>query len=255
MPNSLLWIGLVAVWLFVLVPMLVTKRPRIRQTTDAALATRVLHRGDDEPLAPRGPATGHRTDPHWRPSRERTHRYAEDRMSTQIDDHPEADIGIESDEYPPESDAPPPRRRGRGGFDPQADAEASAARYEIRQRSVLGLLIAAIMTAALALIVSPIMWWLCGLASVGLVGYLFYLRSQVRLEQEIRRRRLARMHRSRREGRDEYRDGVELYRPGAMVVDLDDEDPAFEHLDRYDDYYYADGYDEPDDYIPRAAGE
>ena len=76
MPNSLLWIGLVAVWLFVLVPMLVTKRPRIRQTTDAALATRVLHRGDDEPITPRGPAAGHRSDPHWRPSRDRTHRNA-----------------------------------------------------------------------------------------------------------------------------------------------------------------------------------
>lgn len=54
MPSSFVWIGLVAVWLFVLVPMLVNKRPRIRQTSDAALATRVLHRGDSNPVQ-RGP--------------------------------------------------------------------------------------------------------------------------------------------------------------------------------------------------------
>ncbi|SUE16931.1 hypothetical membrane protein [Rhodococcus gordoniae] len=273
MPNSLLWIGLVAVWLFVLVPMLVTKRPRIRQTTDAALATRVLHRGDDEPIAPRGPAAGHRSDPHWRPSRDRTHRTpAEDRMNTDLDDRPE----IDSDETDLHDDAAPerepvrahaPQRRGRGGFDPHADAVASAARYEFRQRAVLGLLIAAIMTSALALIVSSLMWWPAGLVAVALVGYLFYLRRQVRLEQEIRRRRLARLQRSRAGGArgDHHHVPQRLRRPGAVVLEVDDEDPEFEHLDRYEDDYgidhvydvrASDGYDEPGDYVvPRAAGE
>ncbi|MEU5843538.1 gephyrin-like molybdotransferase receptor GlpR [Rhodococcus sp. NPDC047139] len=274
MPNSLLWIGLVAVWLFVLVPMLVTKRPRIRQTTDAALATRVLHRGDDEPITPRGPAAGHRSDPHWRPSRDRTHRHpAEDRMNTERDDRPELDT--HEDDYHDEaaSDRSPqrargPQRRGRGGFDPHADAVASAARYEFRQRVVLGLLIAAIMTAALALIVSSMMWLLAGLATAVLVGYLFYLRRQVRLEQEIRRRRLARLQRSRSGwGGDDghYEVPQRLRRPGAVVLEVDDEDPEFEHLDRYEDDYAIDpGYgvrpgddlDHPDDYlVPRAAGE
>ncbi|WP_371053616.1 divisome protein SepX/GlpR [Rhodococcus gordoniae] len=273
MPNSLLWIGLVAVWLFVLVPMLVTKRPRIRQTTDAALATRVLHRGDDEPIAPRGPAAGHRSDPHWRPSRDRTHRTpAEDRMNTDLDDRPE----IDSDETDLHDDAAPecepvrahaPQRRGRGGFDPHADAVASAARYEFRQRAVLGLLIAAIMTSALALIVSSLMWWPAGLVAVALVGYLFYLRRQVRLEQEIRRRRLARLQRSRAGGArgDHHYVPQRLRRPGAVVLEVDDEDPEFEHLDRYEDDYgidhvydvrASDGYDEPGDYVvPRAVGE
>ncbi|MFX1760031.1 gephyrin-like molybdotransferase receptor GlpR [Rhodococcus sp. Q1] len=273
MPNSLLWIGLVAVWLFVLVPMLVTKRPRIRQTTDAALATRVLHRGDDEPIAPRGPAAGHRSDPHWRPSRDRTHRTpAEDRMNTDLDDRPE----IDSDETDLHDDAAPerepvrahaPQRRGRGGFDPHADAVASAARYEFRQRAVLGLLIAAIMTSALALIVSSLLWWPAGLVAVALVGYLFYLRRQVRLEQEIRRRRLARLQRSRAGGArgDHHYVPQRLRRPGAVVLEVDDEDPEFEHLDRYEDDYgidhvydvrASDGYDEPGDYVvPRAVGE
>ncbi|UPW03605.1 hypothetical protein M1C57_18450 [Rhodococcus pyridinivorans] len=272
MPNSLLWIGLVAVWLFVLVPMLVTKRPRIRQTTDAALATRVLHRGDDEPITPRGPAAGHRSDPHWRPSRDRTHRTpAEDRMNTELDDRPE----IDSDEADVHHEAAPdhepvrahaPQRRGRGGFDPHADAVASAARYEFRQRAVLGLLIAAIMTSALALIVSSVMWWLAGLAAVALVAYLFYLRRQVHLEQEIRRRRLARLQRSRAGARGGHDDVPQrLRRPGAVVLEVDDEDPEFEHLDRYEDDYgidhgydvrASDGDDESGDYVvPRAVGE
>ncbi|MCK0089604.1 hypothetical protein HCA61_09295 [Rhodococcus sp. HNM0563] len=281
MPNSLLWIGLVAVWLFVLVPMLVTKRPRIRQTTDAALATRVLHRGDQKPKAPRGPATGHRTDPNWRPSRDHTHRHAEARMNTQTDDRPDTEpdfhdlddaAAIDSDEHRYEAHDPParqsvPRRRGRGGFDPHADAVASAERYEFRQRAVLGLLIGSIMTAALGLILSPVMWWVCALVVAAFVGYLFYLRRQVRLEQDIRRRRMARLQRSAATGVHVRGDGdsgevpSRLRRPGAVVLELDDEDPEFEHLDGYDDEYaeYVDpgcldpGYDEPDDFPVRHA--
>ena len=42
-PQSLLWISLVVLWLFVLVPMLVSKRDAVRRTSDVALATRVLN--------------------------------------------------------------------------------------------------------------------------------------------------------------------------------------------------------------------
>ncbi|WP_407441879.1 gephyrin-like molybdotransferase receptor GlpR [Rhodococcus sp. (in: high G+C Gram-positive bacteria)] len=290
MPNSLLWIGLVAVWLFVLVPMLVTKRPRIRQTTDAALATRVLHRGDDEPIAPRGPAAGHRSDPNWRPSRDHTHGHpAEDRMDTDLEDRPgtDTDEDFSSDDdfaharRPGQAPARDfvPQRRGRGGFDPHADAVASAQRYDARQRAVLALLIAAILSAALALIVSSVMWWICGAATAALVGYLFYLRRQVQLEQEIRRRRLARLHRSRLgvESRsdEELRLVPErLRRRGAVVLEIDDEDPDFDHLGYYvDDSGYIDpGYEEPrygeprygehghdepsrNYFVPRAAGQ
>ncbi len=44
-PQSLLWISLVVLWLFVLVPMLVSKRDAVRRTSDVALATRVLNSG------------------------------------------------------------------------------------------------------------------------------------------------------------------------------------------------------------------
>ena len=43
-PQSLLWISLVVLWLFVLVPILINKRDTVRRTSDVALATRVLVR-------------------------------------------------------------------------------------------------------------------------------------------------------------------------------------------------------------------
>ncbi len=68
-PQSLLWISLVVLWLFVLVPMLISKRDAVRRTSDVALATRVLNSGTVR-LRRRGPAAGHRSDPHWQPSNE-----------------------------------------------------------------------------------------------------------------------------------------------------------------------------------------
>jgi hypothetical protein len=68
-PQSLLWISLVVLWLFVLVPMLVSKRDAVRRTSDIALATRVLTSGSSARLLKRGgPAAGHRSDPDWQRS-------------------------------------------------------------------------------------------------------------------------------------------------------------------------------------------
>jgi hypothetical protein len=65
-PQSLLWISLVVLWLFVLVPMLISKRDAVRRTSDVALATRVLNSGAGARLRRRGgPASGHRSDPDW----------------------------------------------------------------------------------------------------------------------------------------------------------------------------------------------
>ena len=67
-PQSLLWISLVVLWLFVLVPMLVSKRDAVRRTSDVALATRVLNSGAAARLIKRGgPAAGHRSNPDWQP--------------------------------------------------------------------------------------------------------------------------------------------------------------------------------------------
>ena len=65
-PQSLLWISLVVLWLFVLVPMLINKRDTVRRTSDIALATRVINSDAKSRLIRRGgPSTGHRHDPDW----------------------------------------------------------------------------------------------------------------------------------------------------------------------------------------------
>ena len=69
-PQSLLWISLVVLWLFVLVPMLISKRDAVRRTSDVALATRVLNDGRQRLLRRKAPAAGHASDPDWRPSEE-----------------------------------------------------------------------------------------------------------------------------------------------------------------------------------------
>jgi hypothetical protein len=58
---------------------------------------------------------------------------------------------------------------------------------------VLTLLIAALGTGIIAAIGLPVVWYLHGAIDVALVGYLIYLRRQVRLEDEIRFRRAARV--------------------------------------------------------------
>ncbi|WP_067572759.1 divisome protein SepX/GlpR [Nocardia acidivorans] len=397
MPNSILWIGLVVLWVFVLFPMLAGRHPRIRQHTDAALNTRVLHRGDIARRTRKGPATGHDTDPDYVPVRRKHHHDdPEDRMTrsddstraesddedfdtdrerdtesadsargeavvsepvateradgdeaadraepettgesesgtaeSEIAEHAERierehaeriehveriehDERIEhvgrtgrtervgrterterverververtervepettdaSDTVPTPSvrncsreDAPQrtrvpalrdedesdmddpdfvPSRRGRGGYDPEADAIARAARYTFRQRAVLGLVLSTLIFAGGALAISAALWWPAALAGTVLVGYLAYLRRQVQLEEDIRRRRTARLARSRREDaeaataaepeqprpdREETR--TQLRR--AVLVEPDDEDPHFEHLELFD---------------------
>ena len=88
-PQSLLWISLVVLWLFVLVPMLVSKRDAVRRTSDVALATRVLNGGANSRLIKRsGPAAGHRSDPNWTPP--------EESAETELDE--ERDLAEDEDE-------------------------------------------------------------------------------------------------------------------------------------------------------------
>ncbi|WP_306357609.1 MULTISPECIES: gephyrin-like molybdotransferase receptor GlpR [unclassified Nocardia] len=388
MPNSILWIGLVVLWVFVLFPMLAGRHPRIRQTTDAALATRVLHRGDAKRLIRKRPAAGHDTDPDYVPTRRVEHPHtddAEDRMTRSDDEtatgdddfeadrevdtvvapnaesgadlddefvdadedrveaadefdaddpgiHGEAPVdgyGVDDDDVrddyerdaayeadmhdDPPSDADPrsdydvdsdagsdsgtddrdhvaddesvpaaarastvmaripaartpepydedeseyderdfvPSRRGRGGYDPEADAIARAARYRFRQRAVLGLACSVVLFAAGGLLVSSRVWGLCALSAAVLVGYLAYLRKQVRIEEDIRRRRTARLARNRHRGdadddeeesprrvvdhRSPDRESARTRLRRATLLEPDDEDPMFEHLEMFD---------------------
>jgi hypothetical protein len=83
-PQSLLWISLVVLWLFVLVPMLISKRDAVRRTSDVALATRVLNTGRGARLLRRGrPAAGHRSDPDWQ--------HSDDDLDDDLDEEPHAE--------------------------------------------------------------------------------------------------------------------------------------------------------------------
>ena len=367
MPNSILWVGLVVLWVFVLFPMLADRHPRIRRTTDAALSTRVLYRGGTKRRMAKGPAAGHESDPDWVPTRVQRKLFgsssdghdAEDRMTTSADDtvieydesvperEPEEPDATESadadlddelavrdpddeaeaddlddgagdlDEYDLDDDsddedsdredpdderdpvdddvadrdadrsesadevgtghaapavarippapaaaesAPPPEpdefdsdddeyvpsRRGRGGYDPESDAAARRLRYRFRQRTALGLALSALLFGAFAVAVAPMLWWGCALSVLTLGTYLVYLRRQVRMEEEIRYRRAARL--ARDECPDEYaatqasrderverdRDAARALRRRAVVLDIDDEDAAFDHLEAFD---------------------
>lgn len=316
MPNSILWIGLVVLWVFVLFPILADRHPRIRRTTDAALATRVLHRGGAERRIRIGAAGGHESDPYYRPRvlRKRSHRTdSEDRMTTEepvteddddkltpaaeleaavaevdTDDVGEppmtADLdedeteGVAAEPISAEADADPPAaarippapparlddlvtedaefddgddftpsRRGRGGYDPEADAIARAARYSFRQRAVMGLVIGLILFAAFGLLLNSMFWWAFGLSAAVLGGYLAYLRKQVHVEEEIRRRRAARLTRGKRPEAAEVtpeaatttrrtmdRDTARALRRRSTLLDTDDEDPRFEFLEIFD---------------------
>ncbi len=144
------------------------------------------------------------------------------------------------------------RRRGRGGFDPVSDARYSETRFARRRRSV-GVLAAFIVVGViLGALVGGWTWWV-PLAGAGLmVLYLVYLRRTVIAENELRARRIRRMKMARlgvRNSEDEALGVPErLRRPGAVVVELDDEDPDFADLP------YA-TYEFPEEDIRRAAGQ
>ncbi|HVV13820.1 gephyrin-like molybdotransferase receptor GlpR [Amycolatopsis sp.] len=245
MPSSLIIVALAAAWLVVLVPMVARKRQAVAQTTDAAMAARVVRSGSgvDE-----GGQEVVMSEP-----------------AEQLAD-PEPGEPEEFEDEPARAYEPETERRyrpGRGGFDPEAAEIAARAKYAFRQRVVLMLIVLAVITAVAAGFVASMLWWLHGLTDLAFVGYLAYLRRQVRIEDEIRQRRLARMNstRSRRplprrevvaDEYDEYHDdeyevaeeprrelvGIERrpspasrLRGRAVVVDLEDEDPAFHELD------------------------
>lgn len=314
-PQSLLWISLVVLWLFVLVPMLISKRDAVRRTSDVALATRVLNSGVGTRLRKRRPADGHRTDPDWQPVDEDDD--LDDELSSQAvvvkaaQPAPEQDIidvdvveedsgalpvgasesaepeqepeteaqpepvpadeqpadsdddgtsdeyeyvedtsGLESEDDPPARKTPPITSRRRL-YESKTAATVSARKYRFRKRLLIAMSLILIATTLAAVTVWPAGWWVCGAAGTITILYLAYLRRQTRIEERVRRRRTQRMARARvgvhNTADRDYDMPSRLREPGAAVLEIDDEDPIFEHLD------YAPG---PMEYhLPRAAGQ
>lgn len=247
MPSSLIIVALAAAWLVVLVPMIARKRQAVAQTTDSALAARVVRSGSGAEAAEEEFAMTQTVqqvaDPEPDELEDDDFEYA---------DSDETDRPEDVRHYRPDRDERR-YRPGRGGFDPEAAEIAARAKYAFRQRIVLALILVALLTAGGGAFLTGMLWWVQALVDVALVSYLVYLRRQVRIENEIRQRRLARLDRarrraaSRRDVRDEYEVteeprpqlvGIERrpspasrMRGRAVVVDVDDEDPAFHELD------------------------
>src|ERR1700744_2795097 len=329
-PQSLLWISLVVLCLFVLVPMLVSKRDAVRRTSDVALATRVLNSATAARLIKRGgPAAGHRSDPDWQPEEndydnvdDADDESEEDASSSRVvtvsaasveeaapdhvdfdavdpdsevlpvnasaevdeetveDTHTEVDLEVEYDdegeafdddadqyeyiddtsgiaiaEEPLRTAAPAFDRRHR--YDPDKAAALVARKYAARKRVLMGLALTLVVSAATAFLLTSTAWWFFGVVATWTVLYLGYLRRQTRIEERVRRRRMQRMARSQLGVENTYDREYDvvpsrLRRPGAVVLEIDDEDPIFEHLDYAP--YAARDYDW-DRVLPRAVGQ
>ncbi|MGH3613724.1 MAG: divisome protein SepX/GlpR [Pseudonocardia sp.] len=253
MPSSLIFVGLVVIWLLILVPSIARRRQEVARPSLAALSGRVLDRPRQrrrtqevdvvEEAGGTRPVTT-RSDREWpEPAREqpdpdqrddgvrvpaaRTSPPGEsDDLADPVrnSDDPAgepADLARESDGPTREVDDPrreihdpmsemrdgddrgwerpqPRYRPGRGGFDPEAAALAAQARFAFRQRVVLALLVSAVVTAIVAVFIVSGLWSPHIVVDLVLVGYLVYLRRQVRMEEAIRERRAARMAGTRR---------------------------------------------------------
>ncbi len=329
-PQSLLWISLVVLWLFVLVPMLVSKRDAVRRTSDVALATRVLNSGAAARLLKRGgPAAGHRHNPDWQPEEDEYDDLDDvDSDDTEVmpqsevvvtvaaavsveqteadvaggevvdvdpaadeqpqpvaevetadgedldaefeteDSEADADDGEDADQYEyvddtsgiPVAEEPAANlthafsRRQR--YDSNTAAAISARKYAFRKRVLMVMALVLIGSASTAFLLTSAAWWFCGTAAAVTVLYLGYLRRQTRIEERVQRRRMQRMARSRLGVENTYDREFDvvpsrLRRPGAVVLDIDDEDPIFEHLD-YAPYARDYGWHRD---LPRAAGQ
>jgi len=124
----------------------------------------------------------------------------------------------------------------RRRYESKTAAAVSVRKFNFRKRMLMGMVATVVASAAAAYTVSPALWWACGAIGGITVMYLGYLRRQTRIEERLRRRRAQRVARSRLgvESTDDREFDVvpaRLRRPGSVVLEIDDEDPIFEHLD------------------------
>lgn len=168
-----------------------------------------------------------------------------------------ADESAEYDELSEEDLEFAARRRGRGGYDPEADAAATANRYHRRQRTLL-ILVAFLIGSLIAAGVAGGMVWIAPALIFALtVGYLAVLRQQVQQERALRARRIRHMRRARLGVRSaesqELGLPARLRRPGAVVLELDDDSADFAELPYTHATFasHADDHDHHGDHEPR----
>ena len=140
----------------------------------------------------------------------------------------------------------------RRRYESKTAAAVTARKYKFRKRMLTVMALATVAAAVAAYTLAPVAWWVCGAVGTVTVLYLGYLRRQTRIEERLRRRRAQRVARARLgvENTDDREFDVvpaRLRRPGSVVLEIDDEDPIFEHLDYAP---FARGFD-----LPHAAGQ
>ena len=137
------------------------------------------------------------------------------------------------------------RRSARGGWNPEAERQLQAQRTKRRRTTLLMLTAAVIITLVIAIPAGGWFWALPAGAVLLTVCYLLALRGQVQQEQQLRARRIQQLRRARMGVRNRDDDdrrptaNQNLRRPGARVLEIDDESPDFSEL-RTIDYQQAD---------------
>jgi hypothetical protein len=175
-------------------------------------------------------------------------------------------LEAEDEDEPGAPMAPRPSSSRQRRLSASNAAAVSARKYRFRIRVLIAMAALMVLSAVLSFTVSPTLWWSCGATAVVTLLYLAYLRRQTRIEAQVRRRRQQRMTRVRpladehpapRSSEVDFTEfPTRLQRPGAVVLDIDDEDPAFEHLDEvpYSRRYYG-RPQAPTRDLPRASGQ
>jgi len=176
----------------------------------------------------------------------------------------EAEAEVDDDRVAPLGSRSSSSRQRRLSTD--TAAAVSARKYRFRKRVLTVMAALMILSAVLSFTVSPALWWSCGAVATVTVLYLAYLRRQTRIEAQVRRRRQQRTARVRpvadeasapRSPEVDFTEfPTRVQRPGAVVLDIDDEDPVFEHLDEvpYSRRYYG-RPQAPSRDLPRASGQ
>ena len=165
-----------------------------------------------------------------------------------VDDSSGVEAAADADQHGAGSKSQERRR----SFETKTAAAVSARKFAFRKRLLMVMSALLLLTAVGGYVVSPTFWWFCGTVGAVTILYLGYLRRQTRIEEQVRRRRAQRMMRSHlgvENTKDQEFDVVpaRLRRPGSVVLEIDDEDPIFEHLDYAT---FAREYD-----LPRASGQ
>ena len=139
------------------------------------------------------------------------------------------------------------RRRGRGGYDPEVDAAVAMSRYQRRQRTLATLVGVVLISVVVGFVFGGWFWTSLVISATLTVLYLYALRRHVRAENALRTQRIRHMRRARlgvRNAVDEKLGIPErLRRPGAIVIELDDESPDFVNLDTFHSNF---GHEEPE---------